>query len=1045
MCQNSTSIQSRIFPKQFDDDRFSDDSCSQDLFSTSNRKMSDDQSDFVSFNFDSELNCNSCIADVNDLFCDKDTFLPCFETETLIPTKPVLASTRGSRVNSKCGKGKPAQAYINTDALNRKRARRNARRRHRLSSDSPTPPNSISPQSHSSNSDNLQLAQCHRTLSSSRGRPIKVRRDDYSVTTTVTSTTEHVSAQHEAIKDDDEHHSVTVLCASNEVYAVSQDMCVSCGSIGVDDEGQLISCSQCGQTYHPYCVGFTKMISRVIFDKGWRCLDCTVCECCGKTTDEGKLLLCDDCDISYHTYCLTPPLDQVPKGNWKCQWCVRCLKCGSTSPGADCQWENNYTECGQCYSLNTCPLCLRKYSLDELIIQCTNCNRWCHSMCANIFTEEMAEKRCHEQSFICLLCKPDQSTFTLVRHSSNNSMNDQQILQSKPVKFDEGVYLTDNGVAHLKSIRPKLSAHPSRKSKQILQKNQNAFKRTNSSLINDDERSDEEKLLLTNDHQTKKPIKKYTGIGGFVVKIRGNRRRQDLLHMDSEILRTKNKRLRKTILEEHMPPEMQEAFFGMELANRNQARNPLTDDSSCHDSSTVNFKCLDNEYAIQLDNETIKYLSTKKRPPASVPNEEENEMQPIFNNEEFIDLVDYILNPAAPNPPCNTSGDIWEFIEFVDQPNQNDNSSAMDWSNSSIYQTNNPTQIIRNMARELEESTVGPSQATFLSQTNKNILRQDCMPWLPQSHMTQQQQQQQQHQQPPPPLLNTVYSCPDGPSLSAVQSPEFNRSKLEFKRHPSLMGMDESYHMYQAYQQPIQGENLPKTMATEKHSCISNTHCQSNGLQHSQSYQPNSLPSFDLQSPFGKDPSALFITKTNKYQSKTSPYSTYSTNSSDMIHPYHTQPPPPPPPPLMRSASCYAVSPSTNGRHPNSTIDPSFSEPHLPTNGKKSTTRTDILQNVPADVLEKIDEVISTVISGQGEIPIESESTRHRYQSRLSYTEQHNVIYDSSYIPLNQENLSSQQYDYFPSTSSHESGRTVVAELISSILSNGASTSSATM
>ena len=41
------------------------------------------------------------------------------------------------------------------------------------------------------------------------------------------------------------------------------------------------------------------------------------------------------------------------------------------------------------------------------------------------------------------------------------------------------------------------------------------------------------------------------------MKIRGNRRRQDLLHMDSEILRTKNKRLRKTILEEHMPPEMQ--------------------------------------------------------------------------------------------------------------------------------------------------------------------------------------------------------------------------------------------------------------------------------------------------------------------------------------------------------------------------------------------------------------------------------------------------------------------------------------------------------
>lgn len=50
----------------------------------------------------------------------------------------------------------------------------------------------------------------------------------------------------------------------------------------------------------------------------------------------------------------------------------------------------------------------------------------------------------------------------------------------------------------------------------------------------------------------------------------------------------------------------------------------------------------------------------------------------------------------------------------------------MDWSNNSFYQTNNPNQIIRNMARELEESTVGPLQNTLLSsQTNKNILRHE--------------------------------------------------------------------------------------------------------------------------------------------------------------------------------------------------------------------------------------------------------------------------------------------------------------------------------
>jgi histone-lysine N-methyltransferase MLL3 len=60
----------------------------------------------------------------------------------------------------------------------------------------------------------------------------------------------------------------------------------------------------------------------VVLNKGWRCLECTVCEACGQATDPGRLLLCDDCDISYHTYCLDPPLQNVPKDSWKCKWCV---------------------------------------------------------------------------------------------------------------------------------------------------------------------------------------------------------------------------------------------------------------------------------------------------------------------------------------------------------------------------------------------------------------------------------------------------------------------------------------------------------------------------------------------------------------------------------------------------------------------------------------------------------------------------------------------------------------------------------------------------
>ncbi|CAF4445867.1 unnamed protein product, partial [Rotaria magnacalcarata] len=191
-------------------------------------------------------------------------------------------------------------------------------------------------------------------------------------------------------RDDDEHHAVTVLCSSDELYTLGQDMCVSCGSFGLDEEGRLISCTQCGQSYHSYCAGLNKL-SKVILKQGWRCLDCTVCEGCGKPTDESRLLLCDDCDISYHTYCLQPPLDQVPKGNWKCQWCVRCVKCGSTNPGpagSCCLWENNYTECAPCHSLINCPACAKPYRSDELIVQCTLCDRWLHGSCEHILSED---------------------------------------------------------------------------------------------------------------------------------------------------------------------------------------------------------------------------------------------------------------------------------------------------------------------------------------------------------------------------------------------------------------------------------------------------------------------------------------------------------------------------------------------------------------------------------------------------------------------------------------------------------------------------------
>jgi len=74
----------------------------------------------------------------------------------------------------------------------------------------------------------------------------------------------------------------------------------------------------------------------------------------------------------------------------------------------------------------------------------------------------------------------------------------------------------------------------------------------------------------------------------------------------------------------------------MDLANQNQVKNPLDDELSYNDQSTMNLKYLNNEYSIQLDPDTMKYLTTKKKPPLSVSNEEENEMR---TKEFYIDYI----------------------------------------------------------------------------------------------------------------------------------------------------------------------------------------------------------------------------------------------------------------------------------------------------------------------------------------------------------------------------------------------------------------------
>ncbi|KAM6948736.1 histone-lysine N-methyltransferase 2C [Aplochiton taeniatus] len=269
------------------------------------------------------------------------------------------------------------------------------------------------------------------------------------------------------VKEEEENamHNTVVIFSSNDSFTLKQDMCVVCGSFGQGAEGRLLACAQCGQCYHPFCVGLK--ITKVVLSKGWRCLECTVCEACGQATDPGRLLLCDDCDISYHTYCLDPPLQNVPKDSWKCKWCVSCTQCGATTPGLRCEWQNNYTQCAPCASLASCPICLLDYSEGAVIVQCRQCDRWLHASCQGLHSEEDVEKVA-DTSFDCTTCRAFKTTKTMTKAKDaiEPSAMTQVIAKAKEIDLartytQDGVCLTESGLCQLQS----LSAAASRRRK----------------------------------------------------------------------------------------------------------------------------------------------------------------------------------------------------------------------------------------------------------------------------------------------------------------------------------------------------------------------------------------------------------------------------------------------------------------------------------------------------------------------------------------------------------------------------------------------------
>lgn len=426
------------------------------------------------------------------------------------------------------------------------------------------------------------------------------------------------------------------------------------------------------------------------------------------------------------------------------------MKCGATSPGpssSSCTWENNYTECAPCYSLTICPVCTKNYRTDELIVQCTMCDRWLHGACEHILSEDSTLST--GADFVCSLCRPantvltSNETLTVVNSPKLSSPSDQapllvvapnqvptnlpiipqpQLPTPKATKLDEGVYLTDLGVAQLKSIRvkPLPKKGPGATASGTASNNKGkrgglagcltgSIKRNNSNSVHDDEASGQNTTGAgsgtSDDEGTKKPsatvptvkaAKGYTGIlfwhelyflkhiernrilyclgvGGFQVKVRGQRRRPDAVSttdagqddMAHEEVPGTNKRKRdrrplkkKNFLEEHMPPEMQEAFFGSELAEKSrllgQSQTPMNP-LPLNEQATPAVTNPNNEYIIKLDHETVNRFVIKKAAKLAQAVKEEQRQPPT---------TPITLPPAMPPPSAEDESEMRRIFLF---------------------------------------------------------------------------------------------------------------------------------------------------------------------------------------------------------------------------------------------------------------------------------------------------------------------------------------------------------------------------------------------
>ncbi|CAG0914651.1 unnamed protein product [Notodromas monacha] len=495
---------------------------------------------------------------------------------------------------------------------------------------------------------------------------------------------------------EDRKAKIMMVCSAKDRAAISYDLCVLCGSMGQGQEGRLLPCVQCGQAYHPYCLDVK--LTQAMLNNGWRCPSCTLCESCGGKDGLEDMVFCEDCSVSVHKECMKlQSCDLSDILPWRCRACATCAKCGKPEPGESTQpgrWGKSF-QCSLCSSAIKCRVCDQEYVEGDLLIRCSECEKWLHGQCDQVQNEEEANV-CLRLGYACLRCRPVaeqpphlKTTSTQAKEESGASQlplpvvrfrrdlhgnisdftsSSSMINPSGSRNIVDGVCLSDIGAKTIKELM-KTHSDFGRIKRNFRKRNGGDADAASKELRSTEtpldgvpvKRGMSEAALL----RKQKAIQR-CGIGGFSVKI--VKTRIPSRSEPSKESKKPRKRKAKSKILEYIPPMIQDAFFGKHLLTAGRIspvcdENPLPEDNLLWTASAdavlplsqdelhLIFSMQQNRVNRKRDEKEHKMNGQRKRRVCRVQRLKAGEKRRKVQKESEVDIVEPVESKSDADDP----------------------------------------------------------------------------------------------------------------------------------------------------------------------------------------------------------------------------------------------------------------------------------------------------------------------------------------------------------------------------------------------------------